>query len=53
MAGLSVSRMHRLYPLLVPALVFLVHAPALDSGFHYDDQHSILDNPQPGLSPLA
>ena len=36
---------HRAYPLLVIALVFLAHAPALDSGFHYDDQHSLLENP--------
>ena len=35
----------RTYPLLVVALVTLTHAPALDSGFHYDDRHSLLDNP--------
>jgi len=31
--------------LLVPLLVFLVHAGGLDSGFHYDDGHSLLRNP--------
>ena len=35
----------RAYPLLLVALVTLAHAPALDSGFHYDDRHSLLDNP--------
>ncbi len=35
----------RAYPLLLVALVTLTHAPALDSGFHYDDRHSLLDNP--------
>ena len=35
----------RTYPLLVVALVTLTHAPALDSGFHYYDSHSLLDNP--------
>ena len=36
---------NRFYPLLVLALVFFAHAPSLNSGFHYDDQHSLLDNP--------
>ena len=36
---------YRLYPLLLIVLVFLAHAPTLDSGFHYDDQHSLLANP--------
>ena len=35
----------RAYPLLLIVLVVLPHAPALDSGFHYDDRHSLLDNP--------
>ena len=35
----------RAYPLLLVALVILAHAPALDSGFHYDDRHSLLENP--------
>ena len=38
----------RAYPLLLFALVTLAHAPALDSGFHCDDRHSLLDNPHIG-----
>ena len=36
----------RTYPLRV--FVFVAHTPAFDSGFHYDDRHSLLDNPQIG-----
>ncbi len=46
MAGFVIYIMiNRAYPLIVVALVFLVHAPSLDSGFHYDDHHSLLNNP--------
>jgi hypothetical protein len=36
---------NQFHPLLVLALVFFAHAPSLNSGLHYDVQHSLLDNP--------
>ena len=46
MAGFFYTYMtNRVYPLLALVLVFIVHAPSLDSGFHYDDNHSLLANP--------
>lgn len=33
------------HPLVLAGLVVLVHAGALDSGFHFDDEHSVVGNP--------
>jgi len=38
-------RPHPAWALLIPALVFLVYADSLGNGFHFDDFHSIVDNP--------
>ena len=35
----------RLLPAVVVVVVALTHLPGLDSGFHYDDGHSLLRNP--------
>jgi hypothetical protein len=35
----------RYLPVLVIGVVALVHLPGLESGFHYDDGHSLLRNP--------
>jgi tetratricopeptide (TPR) repeat protein len=38
-------RPHPAWALAIPALVFLVYANSLGNGFHFDDFHSIVDNP--------
>jgi protein O-mannosyl-transferase len=37
--------MNRILPLIAFVIVFVLHAPGLNNGFHYDDKHSLLDNP--------
>jgi tetratricopeptide (TPR) repeat protein len=37
--------MNRILPLVAFLIIFALNAPGLDNGFHYDDEHSLLDNP--------